>query len=215
MLRLSLEKQKMTRWKAVCIWYRRFWSEFMDEDLDRLVDALASQGIRYVTDTLAADVSMTDSVLLRVPAGCWDDTLASPAYLSLSLNRGCVDAIGLSCSRDSLPQSCLHAGFDYYQAHNHGVSRNPRQEAENHLQLAQQWQYHYRFGNAAIPILRSWMHILPKTSFPYFVSRLRSKGIEARTCTYADCPVTADSIVTPAPSGRPPGSVGRALKKKW
>ena len=34
----------------------------MDEDLDSLVAAVEAQGIRYVTDTIAADVSMTDSV---------------------------------------------------------------------------------------------------------------------------------------------------------
>ena len=39
----------------------------------RQVDALASQGIRYVTYTLAADVSMTDSVYWG-SGGCWDDT---------------------------------------------------------------------------------------------------------------------------------------------
>ena len=48
-----------------------FDPEFMDEDLDRLVDALASKGIRYVTDTLAADVSMTDSVYWG-SGWCWD-----------------------------------------------------------------------------------------------------------------------------------------------
>ena len=71
-----------------------FDPEFMDEDLDRLVDALASQGIRYVTDTLAADVSMTDSVYWG-SGWCWDDTPYSfQPYLSpLMLNRGCVDAV--------------------------------------------------------------------------------------------------------------------------
>ena len=38
-----------------------FDPEFMDEDLDSLVDVIALSGIRYITDTLAADVSMMDS----------------------------------------------------------------------------------------------------------------------------------------------------------
>ena len=65
-----------------------FDPEFMDEDLDRLVDALVSKGIRYVTDTLAADVSMTDSVYWG-SGWCWDDTPYSfQPYLSpLMLNR--------------------------------------------------------------------------------------------------------------------------------
>ena len=39
-----------------------FDPELMDEDLDSLVAAVEAQGIRYVTDTIAADVSMMDSV---------------------------------------------------------------------------------------------------------------------------------------------------------
>ena len=39
-----------------------FDPELMDEDLDSLVDVIAQAGIRYITDTLAADVSMMDSV---------------------------------------------------------------------------------------------------------------------------------------------------------
>ena len=39
-----------------------FDPEFMDEDLDSLVDVIAQSGIRYIADTLAADVSMKDSV---------------------------------------------------------------------------------------------------------------------------------------------------------
>jgi D-alanyl-D-alanine carboxypeptidase (penicillin-binding protein 4) len=85
-----------------------FDPEFMDEDLDRLVDALASQGIRYVTDTLAADVSMTDSVYWG-SGWCWDDTPYSfQPYLSpLMLNRGCVDVSVSPAQKDSLPQVVL------------------------------------------------------------------------------------------------------------
>ena len=39
-----------------------FDPELMDEDLDSLVDIVAESGIRYIADTLAADVSMTDSI---------------------------------------------------------------------------------------------------------------------------------------------------------
>ena len=39
-----------------------FDPELMDEDLDSLVDAVVRSGIRYIADTLAADVSMMDSV---------------------------------------------------------------------------------------------------------------------------------------------------------
>ena len=39
-----------------------FDPEFMEADLDSLVDAVAQSGIRYISDTLVADVSMMDSI---------------------------------------------------------------------------------------------------------------------------------------------------------
>ena len=39
-----------------------FDPELMDADLDSLVEAVARTGIRFIADTLAADVSMMDSV---------------------------------------------------------------------------------------------------------------------------------------------------------
>lgn len=114
-----------------------FDPEFMDEDLDRLVDALASQGIRYVTDTLAADVSMTDSVYWG-SGWCWDDTPYSfQPYLSpLMLNRGCVDVSVSPAQKDSLPQVVCTPASDYYQVHNHGVSRNPQ---AGKLKITRNW----------------------------------------------------------------------------
>ena len=49
-----------------------FDPEFMDEDLDSLVDVIAKSGIRYIADTLAADVSMMDSVYWG-NGWSWDD----------------------------------------------------------------------------------------------------------------------------------------------
>jgi len=49
-----------------------FDPELMDEDLDSLVEAVAQSGIRHLTDSLIADVSMTDSVFWG-PGWSWDD----------------------------------------------------------------------------------------------------------------------------------------------
>ena len=83
-----------------------FDPEFMDEDLDSLVAAVEAQGIRYVTDTIAADVSMMDSVYWG-PGWSWDDTPYSfQPYLSpLMLNRGCVDVSVSPAQKDSSPVS--------------------------------------------------------------------------------------------------------------
>jgi D-alanyl-D-alanine carboxypeptidase/D-alanyl-D-alanine-endopeptidase (penicillin-binding protein 4) len=53
-----------------------FDPELMDADLDSLVDAVARSGIRFITDTLVADVSMTDSVYWG-SGWSWDDVPAS------------------------------------------------------------------------------------------------------------------------------------------
>ena len=53
-----------------------FDPELMDADLDSLVEAVARSGIRFITDTLVADVSMTDSVYWG-SGWSWDDVPAS------------------------------------------------------------------------------------------------------------------------------------------
>ena len=82
-----------------------FDPELMDEDLDSLVAAVEAQGIRYVTDTIAADVSMTDSVY-------WGYSLFIPA-LSFSSDAesrlcGCVR---FTCSERFFADSALYSGF--------------------------------------------------------------------------------------------------------
>ena len=61
---------------------------FMEEDMDSLVQSLADRGIRYVTDSLVADISMTDS-LYWGSGWSWDDApFEFQPYLSpLLLNR--------------------------------------------------------------------------------------------------------------------------------
>ena len=102
-----------------------FDPEFMDEDLDSLVDVIAQSGIRYIADTLAADVSMMDSVYWG-NGWSWDDVPDSfqPYMSPLMLNRGCVDVTVIPAEKDSLPIiECVPAS-DYYQVDNDGVSNN-------------------------------------------------------------------------------------------
>lgn len=109
----------------------------MDEDLDSLVAAVEAQGIRYVTDTIAADVSMTDSVYWG-PGWSWDDTPYSfQPYLSpLMLNRGCVDVSVSPAQKDSLPAVLCTPVSDYYRVCNRAVSRNPQ---AGKLEITRNW----------------------------------------------------------------------------
>ena len=87
-----------------------FDPEFMDEDLDSLVAAVEAQGIRYVADTIAADVSMTDSVYWG-PGWSWDDTPLFIPALSFSPDAesrlcGCVR---LACPKRFFAGSALYS----------------------------------------------------------------------------------------------------------
>lgn len=194
-----------------------FDPEFMEEDLNRLVGTLEGHGIRYVTDTIAADVSMTDSVYWG-PGWSWDDTPYSfQPYLSpLMLNRGCVDVTVSPAQKDSLPEVTCTPVSDYYSINNRGVSRNPQ---AGKLKITRNWLTNGNqitiTGNVPRPYTEKLNIYTSKDFFFHtFISRLRNRGIEAQAYTYADCPTASDSIATLYTIRRPIKEVlERALKK--
>lgn len=194
-----------------------FDPEFMEEDLNRLAGMLESHGIRYVTDTIAADVSMTDSVYWG-PGWSWDDTPYSfQPYLSpLMLNRGCVDVTVSPAQKDSLPEVTCTPVSDYYSINNRGVSRNPQ---AGKLKITRNWLTNGNHititGNVSRPYTEKLNIYTSKDFFFHtFISRLRNRGIEAQAYAYADCPTVADSIATLYIIRRPIKEVlERALKK--
>lgn len=194
-----------------------FDPEFMEEDLNRLVEEIESRGIRYIADTIAADVSMTDSVYWG-PGWSWDDTPYSfQPYLSpLMLNRGCVDVFVSPTQKDSLPTVTCTPVSDYYTVDNRGVSRNPQ---VGKLQITRNWLSNGNritiSGNVAHPYTEKLNIYTSKDFFFHtFIGRLRERGIEARTCLFADCEVSTDSMATLCTIRRPIKEVlERALKK--
>lgn len=194
-----------------------FDPEFMDEDMDRLTEALTTRGIRYVTDTLVADVSMTDSVYWG-SGWCWDDTPSSfqPYLSSLMLNRGCVDVSVSPAQKDSLPLVTCTPVSDYYTVHNRAVSHEPQ---AGRLVITRNWLSNGNIITISGNVSRSYtekVNIYTSKDFFFhtFVGRLREKGLEARTYAYADCPVAADSVQTLYTLRRPLGEVlERAMKK--
>lgn len=194
-----------------------FDPEFMEEDLNRLVEEIESRGIRYIADTIAADVSMTDSVYWG-PGWSWDDTPYSfQPYLSpLMLNRGCVDVFVSPTQKDSLPTVTCTPLSDYYTVDNRGVSRNPQ---AGKLQITRNWLSNGNritiSGNVAHPYTEKLNIYTSKDFFFHtFIGRLRERGIEARTCLFADCKASTDSMATLCTIRRPIKEVlERALKK--
>ena len=194
-----------------------FDPELMDEDLDSLVAAVEAQGIRYVTDTIAADVSMMDSVYWG-PGWSWDDTPYSfQPYLSpLMLNRGCVDVSVSPAQKDSLPTVRCTPVSDYYRVCNRAVSRNPQ---AGKLEITRNWLSNGNVitvsGNVSGPYTGQ-VNIYTSKDFLFhtFIQRLEEKGITSGVHTYADCPTASDSIATLYTIRRPIKQVlERALKK--
>ena len=196
-----------------------FDPEFMDEDLDSLVDVIAQSGIRYIADTLAADISMMDSVYWG-NGWSWDDVPDSfqPYMSPLMLNRGCVDVTVIPAEKDSLPIiECVPAS-DYYQVDNDGVSNNPQ---AGNLQITRNWLHNgnqiHVTGNVSKKTTRTLSIYTSKDFFFHtFINRLKEKGIEANTIAFADCPEN-DSLRVVSPLftlQRPIGEVLTQMMKE-
>ena len=173
-----------------------FDPEFMDEDLDSLVDVISRSGIRYITDTLAADVSMMDSVYWG-NGWSWDDVPDSfqPYMSPLMLNRGCVDVTVIPTAKDSLPDVVCVPTSTYYQVDNDAVSLQPQ---AGNLKITRNWLYNGNLINISGNVARKTTRTLSVYTsrdffFHTFVSRLKEKGIEAKSTTFADCPAN-DSL---------------------
>ena len=173
-----------------------FDPEFMDEDLDSLVDVIAQSGIRYITDTLAADVSMKDSVYWG-NGWSWDDVPASfqPYMSPLMLNRGCVDVTVIPTEKDSLPiVKCVPAS-DFYQVDNDGVSNNPQ---AGRLSITRNWLHNGNLIHVSGNVTKETNRTLSiynskEFFFQTLVNRLKTKGVEAQHVAFADCP-ESDSL---------------------
>ena len=190
-----------------------FDPEFMDDDLDSLVDVIAQSGIRYIADTLAADVSMMDSVYWG-NGWSWDDVPDSfqPYMSPLMLNRGCVDVTVIPTVKDSLPAiECVPAS-DYYQVDNDGITNNPQ---AGNLRITRNWLHNGNLihvtGNVAKKTTRTLSIYTSKDFFFHtFISRLKAKGIEAKTTAFADCPEN-DSLTVVSPLFTLQRSIGEVL----
>lgn len=187
---------------------------FMDEDLNRLAEAVERTGIRHVGDTIAADVSLTDSVYWG-PGWSWDDAPAAfQPYLSpLMLNRGCVDVTVAPAAQDSLPRVSCAPVSGYYTVQNRGVSRRPE---AGPLRITRNWMENGNritiSGNVSRPQTAT-LSVFSSGDFFFrtFRERLESRGIRARACAYADCPDSATTLCAVSRSLQE--VLTRALKK--
>lgn len=104
-----------------------FDPEFMDDDMNKLTEAVHNSGIRCIQGRLLADVSLTDSVYWG-PGWSWDDTPeAFQPYLSpLMLNRGCVRVTVSPSAKGHDPKVEVSPESDYYTVVNLAKSNVPQ-----------------------------------------------------------------------------------------
>lgn len=178
-----------------------FDPELMDEDLDSLVESIAQSGIRYIRDTLFADVSMTDSVYWG-KGWSWDDApdAFQPYFSPLMLNRGCVDVTVIPTQKDSLPQVVCIPVSDYYRIDNDGVCNQPQAGS---LQITRNWLHHDNLIHISGNVVKETTKTLSiydskEFFFRTFTKRLKEKGIEFYQAAYADCPEN-DSLQVVSP----------------
>ena len=196
-----------------------FDPELMDADLDSLVEAVVRSGIRFIADTLAADVSMKDSVYWG-SGWSWDDEPASfQPYLSpLMLNRGCVDVTVRPTVKDSLPEVVCVPASDYYQVDNGAVSYQPQ---AGKLTVTRNWLRHGNLirvsGHVSKPETKTLSLYDSQRFFLHtFVNRLKKKGIEANQVAFTDCP-EGDSLTVVSSLytlERPMGEVLKQMMKE-
>ena len=170
---------------------------FSDEDLSHLADAIHGVGIRYIADTLAAEVSMMDSIYWG-PGWSWDDTPASfQPYLSpLMLNQGCVDVTVIPQEPGTPPMVECYPRSTYYQVNNQAVSNDPD---AGKLVITRNWLEHGNMitvSGYATKQTKSKLSVVSSQSFFMHAlrERLEERGVGVATTDYLDCPTENDSI---------------------
>lgn len=174
---------------------------FSDENLTHLADAIHGVGIRYIADTLAADVSMMDSIYWG-PGWSWDDTPNSfQPYLSpLMLNQGCVDVTVIPQEKGTLAAVECVPRSDFYQINNQAVSNDPN---AGKLVVTRNWLENGNTISITGNVTRQTKSSINVVSSQAFfmrtlINRLEERGIGVAATDYMDCPATSDSIpVTP------------------
>ena len=173
---------------------------FSDEDLNRLADAVIANGIRVITDTLAADVSMMDSVYWG-PGWSWDDAPYSfQPYLSpLMLNGGCVDVTVSPRERGTRAAVDCKPFSDYYRVDNRSISDDPN---AGRLKITRNWLSNGNIisvtGNVTRTVKESLSVVSSERFFlRTFLNRLHDRGVSVSHIALADCPApTAEREIT-------------------
>ena len=191
-----------------------FDPEFMEDDLQRLTDAVHRAGINSIKGNLVADVSVMDSIYWGT-GWAWDDTPnAFQPYLSpLMLNRGCVNVSVKPSQKGRRPEVEVYPKSDYYTIDNRAVCGIPHYGS---LKINRDWLYNgntiHITGNVGRPSGRTLNMFSSQDFFiQTFRYQLAQEHIAVDSLKYGVCP---DTVTLLYKVSRPLEPVlKRALKK--
>jgi D-alanyl-D-alanine carboxypeptidase/D-alanyl-D-alanine-endopeptidase (penicillin-binding protein 4) len=174
-----------------------FDPEFSISDLNALIAAIPDAGIRSITGSVLADVSMADSVYWG-SGWCWDDAPASfqPYYSPLLLEKGCVEVCVTPTIKDSVATVVCLPASSWYEVDNRTVCYN---DSAGPFRITRAWQQ----GSNRIIITGNveqsrTQKLSLQTSdehfFALFTERMLRQGVGVSSFGYATCPPDARSI---------------------
>lgn len=176
-----------------------FDPEFTAADLNSLIAAIPRAGIRSISGSVLADVSMADTTYWG-SGWCWDDAPAAfqPYYSPLLLEKGCVEVCVTPTVKDSAATIvCLPTSF-WYEIDNRTCCYS---DSDEPLHITRNWQDGSNriivSGNVKQPHSRKLsIQTSDQHFFALFTERMLRSGIGASHFGYGMCPPDARPIAT-------------------
>ena len=176
-----------------------FDPEFTANDLNSLIAAIPHAGIRSISGSVLADVSMADTTYWG-SGWCWDDAPAAfqPYYSPLLLEKGCVEVCVTPTVRDSAATIVCLPTSSWYEIDNRTCCYS---DSDEPLRITRNWQDGSNriivSGNVEQPHNRKLsVQTSDQHFFALFTERMLRSGIGASHFGYGICPPDARPIAT-------------------
>lgn len=176
-----------------------FDSEFTSADMDRLIATIPTIGIRSITGSIVADISMADTIYWG-SGWCWDDAPASfqPYYSPLITDKGCVEIV-VTPTTPGAPATvtCIPAS-SWYEIDNHTVCYD---ETAGPLSITRNWKQGSNRIVVTGNVQRTYskklsIYTSDRQFFSLFTERYLRSGLGATDFRYGVCPHDSRLVAT-------------------